>query len=97
MKKYLFTILAIAILLTINTVSRAELVTGSALLPPNGAYVAPDLYFEYSAVNITLDNPVLDQFTNIVRQTVGNDEIETFDAVFTVTEIETVLGLLTFT
>jgi hypothetical protein len=99
MKKYLFTIVAIAILLTINTVSRAELVTGSADLPPNGAYISPDEYFEYHDIglDIILDNPVLDQFTNIYREAVGNDEMETFDAVFTANEIDQGLGLITFT
>jgi hypothetical protein len=47
---------------------------------------------------IILDNPVLDQFTNIYREDIGgDDEMETFDAVFTATEIDTGLGLLTFT
>lgn len=98
MKTYLFTIMTITAVLTMSTVSWA-IMTNSADLPPaDGAYVS-DAYFEYYTASdtITLEDPILGDFTGTLRQAVGDDEIETFDAVFTAVETSRGLGSVTLT
>jgi hypothetical protein len=80
-----------------NVASGTGLDTDSALLPPDGSYVAPSENHEYSTANISLDSSVLYDFTNIQRNAIGDDEQETFDAVFTADEIDQGLGLITLT
>ena len=88
MKTCLTTILTITILLTANNLVSAQGIDApSPDLPPPGQYVSPDEYHTYLAAGIVLDDPVHDRFTNIQRETVGTDELETFDSFFSAVEI----------
>ena len=92
------TILMVGVLLAVNGLGWAQgLDTSSALLPPPGEYVSPDEYHEYSAAGIVLDDPIHDRFTNVQRETVGTDELETFDSFFSAVEIGLGLGPITLT
>ena len=72
--------------------------TNSADLPPPGVYVSPDMYHEYSAMGIILEDPshkpILDRVT---RTTDGDDELESFYSKFTATEIGQDFGPITLT
>ena len=98
MKAYLITIMTIAILFGMSTVGFATgLDITSADLPPDGPYVAPTEYFEWSTAARKLDNPVFSKFTNISREYVVDDELESFDATLTGVEISSALGSVTLT
>ena len=99
MKTYFITIITITVLLAISTVGMAQgLDTNSPDLPPPGVYVSPQMYHEYSAAGIILDDPAHYPFTTgVIRDRIGDDEIETFDSEFTATEIGMGLGPVTLT
>jgi len=59
--------------------------TNSFELPPDGVYISPDEYHKYTAMGIVLDDPSHYRFTNIHRDAVGTDEVETFDSAFSAT------------
>ncbi len=70
----------------------------SADLPPEGVYISPHEYHRYAAAGITLDDPAHYPFTqDVVRERVGNDEIETFESRFTAVEIGQGYGPITLT
>ena len=99
MKTYLITILTITILFAASTVGLAQgLDTPSALLPPDGDYISPDQYHEYSAMGIILDDPIHRPFVGTtIREAIGSDELETFDSLFTAVEIGQGLGDVSLT
>ena len=72
--------------------------TTTADLPPDGVYVSPNEYHQYSAAGIILDDPSHRPLVGTtIRTPVGNDEIETFDSVFTAVEIGLGLGPIQLT
>ncbi len=72
--------------------------TDTTELPPDGVYYSPVEFIEYSAMGIILDDPALDpDVSNVLRERVGDDELETFDAEFTAIEIGLGLGPITLT
>ena len=94
----LFAIAAMALPLMSATGWAQGLVAPSTDLPPPGEYISPDEYHEYSAAGIILDDPIHRPFTGgVIRENVGDDEIETFDSVFTAVEIGLGLGPLSLT
>ena len=99
MRTYQLAIMTIAVLLAMNMVGWAQGVdTPSADLPPDGVYVSPQEYHEYSAAGIILDDPAHYPFTQgAIRERIGDDELETFDSEFTATEIGLGLGPITLT
>ncbi|MHC4741210.1 MAG: hypothetical protein ACYS8Z_04835 [Planctomycetota bacterium] len=106
MKKYLLIIMTIAALLGMSTVSWAGPMTGlmtdSPELPPDGPYISLNGGFGYSSavigLEIRLENPILWPIaSHVQREAVGNDELETFDAMFTALETGQPLGPLELT
>ena len=99
MRTYLFIIVTIVVVLAVSAVGWGQgLDTTSALLPPDGDYVSPDQYHEYSAAGIILDDPVHRPIvSSAIREAIGTDEIETFNSVFTAKEIGQGLGPITLT
>lgn len=99
MRACLGTFTTIAVLLGVSGVGLAQGVdVPSTDLPPPGVYVAPDEYHSYSAMGIVLDDPVHTPLLGtVIRQQVGDDEIESFDSEFTATEIGIGLGPLLMT
>ncbi|MDD1713455.1 MAG: PEP-CTERM sorting domain-containing protein [Methanoregulaceae archaeon] len=94
MRTYLWTLAAMAVFLGVNAVGLAQgMNTSSTLLPPPGVYVAPNDYHMYSAMGIVLDDPAHRPFTqDVIRESMGTDEIEHFGSNFTATEIGLGLG-----
>ncbi|MAE63156.1 MAG: hypothetical protein CMJ18_02685 [Phycisphaeraceae bacterium] len=67
--------------------------TDTADLPPDGIYVSPRDVQEYPELERILDDASLRPIVqSALRERVGNDEIETFDAEFRATEIGMGLG-----
>ena len=99
MRNCVYTVMTFAALFGMSAVSLAQGVDApSADLPPPGVYVSPDMYHEYSAMGIILDDPAHDPFEEgAIRERVGDDEIETFDSKFTAMEIGLGLGPITLT
>ena len=98
MRTYLVVVTAIAAVFAMSPVGLAQgLDAPSADLPPPGVYVSPDLYHEYSAAGIVLDDPSHHRFLNVQREAIGNDELETFDSTFEAVEIGLGLGPITLT
>ncbi len=99
MKTYLITLMTIATLFTMSNVGLAQgLDSPSADLPPDGVYISPDEFHAYAAAGIVLDDPIHRPFAGTaVLQTVGNDELETFDSQFTAVEVGMGLGLMSLT
>ena len=93
MKKLLTKPVALAALLgmialvTMSSVASAGVILGSPDLPPNdGVYRSPaDIHAQYKegALDIILKKPEHKGFTNVVREDIGGDELETFDSHFT--------------
>jgi len=64
------------------------IVTGDPTLPPDGDYVSPHEFHEYSAAGIILDNPIHRPLKDTATRTPsGADEIEEFDSVFDATVV----------
>ena len=84
MKMHLFAVMTITTVLAMTTTTWAlGLDTNTADLPPNGEYVSPQGYFQYTVSGlgvITVQAPVLSQPSGATRLADGDDEIETFDA-----------------
>ncbi len=99
MRTYMTTIMAIALLFAVNTTGWAlGIDTTSPDLPPDGVYVSPDQYHEYSVMGIVLDDPTHRPFVrDTIRVIDGDDEIETFDSEFNATEIGQGLGPISLT
>ena len=97
MKTYLLAFITTCALLAVNTFAPAQGIdTTIPDLPPDGKYISPDEYHEYSAMGIILDDPVHRPLVGTtVRTPVGPDEMEHFDSVFTANEIG--LGPITLT
>ena len=90
MKKYLITIMTITALLAMNATGWAQLITTDPDLPPDGDYISPDEYHEYTAAGVILDDPIhrplLGGGVNRFDDGFGN-EIEEFDSMFMAVEI----------
>jgi len=99
MKTYLITLVTVTALLAVTSFAWAQgLEAPSADLPADGPYVSLTDYFQWSAAGTILDDPVLEPFVGTtIRQTIGNDEIETFDAELTGVEIGMGYGTITLT
>ena len=99
MRSYSCAILLSGLLLTPSLgVWAPGLETSSADLPPDGVYVSPYEYHEYAAMGIILDGPRHRPLVDTVfRERVGDDEMETFDSVFTAVEIGQGFGPIVLT
>ena len=88
MKAYLIIIMAIAILLSMNTLVLAQgLDTDTPDLPPDGEYMtAEDVHATYSGADLLvilellIHKPIVDP---VVRTVIGPDELETFNSTLT--------------
>ena len=70
--------------------------TNTTDLPPDGLYFSQDGLIIYSGLGLVFDDPGLDpDVTTTIRTPIGNDELETFDAVFTAIEIGLGVGPIT--
>jgi hypothetical protein len=103
MKKYiLFSLLLLfamnAASWGIDVPSWAGVDAPSADLPPEGVYIAPSGLMVYNSIEIILEGPYLYPDTSdVIRDADGDDELETFDAMFTAMEIDQELGPLSLT
>ena len=99
MKTQLFAVLTMTAVLAMTSTGWAQGVdTNSAELPADAPYVTHQQYFEYSGFGITVDGAVLTPDAGgAIRTPVGDDEIESFDAVLSGVEIGQGLGPITLT
>ena len=100
MKTCLSTIVIATVLLAMNAgvFGALGVDTPSPELPPPGVYISPLEYHEYSAMGIVLDDPAHYPHTQgVLRERVGDDELETFDSEFTAVEIGQGFGPMSLT
>ena len=98
MRTYMLSIITVIALVAGPTVW-AGLITNTPDLPPDGDYVSPDSYHQYSAAGIILDDPVHRPLMTPppVITAVGPDEMETFQSTFDAVEIGLGLGAIHLT
>ncbi|MBN1457375.1 MAG: PEP-CTERM sorting domain-containing protein [Sedimentisphaerales bacterium] len=95
MRTYMLSIITVMALIAGST-AWAGLITNTPDLPPDGDYVSPESYHEYSAAGIILDDPVHRPLMTPppVITSVGPDEMETFDSTFDAAEVGMGLGAI---
>jgi hypothetical protein len=70
----------------------------SSDLPPEGVYIGPSGLMVYSSIEIILEGPRLYPDTSdVIRESDGDDELETFDCLLTAMETDQELGWLLLT